>query len=170
MSAPSAMASSLAQAMAGSTVVRAANVANPQSVPAINVGKTLDALGDELGMLDEVRRGVDDARDEHLAFRQTDVAPDFPLVLVAWIRGDEGESRRPRLEDDVRDVGERNVAMVRPLVVRPAEMDEHALRRNARHRSVQRFDVQGCILSELIEALVGELNVPARGELGAVDL
>ena len=44
-----------------------------------------DALGDQLGVLDEVRRRVDDAGDQDLALGQLDVLEDLPLVLVARV-------------------------------------------------------------------------------------
>src|SRR3954452_19108866 len=43
----------------------------------------LDPLGDELGVLDDVRRVADDARREDLPGRQLRVLPHPPLVLVA---------------------------------------------------------------------------------------
>src|SRR5262245_26952055 len=76
-----------------------------------------DALGDQVRMLDEVGRRVEHARDENLAGGQLHALEQPPLVRVPWIRGLERDARRPRGEDDVDDVGERDVVVVRPLVV-----------------------------------------------------
>src|ERR1051325_7353947 len=51
-----------------------------------------EALGDELGMLHDIRRVADDAGDENFSFRQLDTLPHAPLVLVA--RGGRSEERR----------------------------------------------------------------------------
>src|SRR5580704_6112390 len=47
-----------------------------------DLGKPPDALGDRLGMLDEVRAVRDDAGDQQLAVRQLRLLPRPPLVLV----------------------------------------------------------------------------------------
>src|SRR4029453_3177748 len=52
-----------------------------------DVGEPHDALGHEFGMLDDIGRVADDARDQHLAWRQLDRSPDHPFVLVARIGG-----------------------------------------------------------------------------------
>ncbi len=46
------------------------------------VGEADDAVGDQLGMLDDVGGVADDARKEDLAVGQLDVLPDLPFVLV----------------------------------------------------------------------------------------
>ena len=93
MSAPSAMAWSLAQTMSGWTVGNFPNVANPQSDPACtlkrkeqifytdrdrellspfpphDVRELQQSLGHEPGVLDVVAGGVDDPWDEYLVLR-----------------------------------------------------------------------------------------------------
>ena len=49
------------------------------------LGEPHDALGDQLGMLDDVGGVADDAGDQHRALRQLDVLPHLPLVLVARV-------------------------------------------------------------------------------------
>ena len=49
------------------------------------IGKAQNALGDELGVLNDVGRVADDPRQDEFAVGQFDVLPDLPLVLVADI-------------------------------------------------------------------------------------
>src|SRR2546427_8773706 len=59
---------------------------------------------------------------------------------------------------------------VGPLVVAPADVKTHALRRQPGHRVVERLDVHGGDLLELRERQVLELIVPAGREVGPVEL
>jgi hypothetical protein len=60
-----------------------------------DAGKPSDALGDRLGMLDEIGGMGDDTGDQRLAFRQLNPLPDAPFMLVARIGGLKGNRRRP---------------------------------------------------------------------------
>src|SRR5690606_7641897 len=81
-----------------------------------------DALGDQLGMLDEVRLRFEHAGDQHLALRQLDRLKHRPFVRVARVGRFERDGAGTGLEDHVDNVAERHVAMVRAFVVAPAEM------------------------------------------------
>ena len=59
---------------------------------------------------------------------------------------------------------------MRPLVIPPAQVHAHLLGRDVLEGVIERFDVESRHLPKLLEALVGELDVPAHGEVGAVDL
>src|SRR5271168_3814352 len=50
-------------------------------------GKAADPLGNGLRMLDEIGGMGDDARDQQLAFRQFDILPDAPFVLMPRVGG-----------------------------------------------------------------------------------
>ena len=78
-----------------------------------HLGVLHDAVGDELRMLDEVRGGIDHAGDDGLAVRQLDVLPHLPLVAVARIGAGERHRHRLGLQDDVDDVLQRHVAVMR---------------------------------------------------------
>ena len=86
--APSALAASLAQAISGwpDALAEAAIGAGDDVLFADQRGVLHQPLGDQLGVLDQVRRVADDARHERLAVRQLDVLPDRPIVLVARVR------------------------------------------------------------------------------------
>ncbi len=60
-------------------------------------GEIEDAVGDDLGMLDDVGGVADDARDQDLAFGQFDIPPHLPLVLVTDIAGLDRECPGPDL-------------------------------------------------------------------------
>ena len=51
------------------------------------IRKAQDALGDQFGMLDDIRCMADDAGQDHFAVGQFDVLPDLPFMLVADIAG-----------------------------------------------------------------------------------
>ena len=121
-------------------------------------------------MLDEVGRRVEHARDEDLARGQLHALEQPPLVRVSRIGGLEGNAGRPRGEDDVDDVGEGDVVVVRPLVVTPAHVQTRPLRRDVGERVVQRVHVQAGHPAELVEAQVGVLDVPPHPEVGTIDL
>ena len=50
-------------------------------------GEVEDAVGDDLGVLDDVGGVADDPRDQDFSVGQLDVSPDFPLVLVTDVAG-----------------------------------------------------------------------------------
>ena len=79
----------------------------------------------------------------------------------------EGRAR----EHDVDDVGERHVAVMRALVVAPAQVHAQLLRRDVRERVVQRLDVQLRLAGGTRRAIrfAYWMCRPMR-EVGAVDL
>ena len=130
--APSTSAPSFAQAISACT-----RPPRPQSVPAMTLsrptaaGEAQDALGHQLGMLDQIGRVADDARQHDLAFRQLDVLPQLPFVLVAHVGGLERIALRLDLQHQVDDVLERQIVGVRPVPGAPAQVIAHAVLRNA---------------------------------------
>src|SRR6185369_10302339 len=92
-----------------------------------HVGVALDALGDQVRMLDEVGGGVDDAGDEDLAGREVDALPHLPLVPVPGVGAGNHEAGGPALDDDVDDVGQRHVVVVRAAGAGPADVHAHAV-------------------------------------------
>src|SRR5262249_60471469 len=54
-----------------------------------------DAVGHQLGVLDEVRGGIDHARDDDFAVGQLHVLPNFPFVAVALAPGNDSACGRP---------------------------------------------------------------------------
>ena len=95
---------------------------------------------------------------------------DPPLVRVPRVGGLEGDALGTGREDEVEDVGEGDVVVMRPLVVAPAEVDPELLGRDVGHRVIERREVQAGHPPELLEAEVGELDVPAHGQVRTVQL
>ena len=94
----------------------------------------------------------------------------LPFVVVARIGGFDADRLRARLEGEVDDLRERQIVGVRPFVVAPADVQPHAVGRQALGRGIERGDVA---LGDLAELVVGEmpvLVVARRGEIGRVDL
>ena len=73
-------------------------------------------------------------------------------------------------EHDVDDVGEGDIAVVRAFIVAPAEMHTQLFGRDVGDRMIERFNVQPCALAKVRQAQIGVLNVPAHGEVRAIDL
>src|SRR5256885_561276 len=86
-----------------------------------------EALGHELGVLDEVAGVTDDAGNEDLAGRQLDVLPYAPLVVVARIRRLDGIALRADGQDQVHELAQRQVVLVRAVIAAPAHVEAHAL-------------------------------------------
>ena len=133
--------------MSGSTGPNPANVPKPQSVPAMTrsrptiVRETQDALGDQLGMLYVVRRRAEHAGHEDLVVRHL-LPPEYrPLVRMARVGGLEQQRLRLGLEHDGQQLLERDVVVVRPLVVAPADVHAHAIGRDVAQRMVEHLDV-----------------------------
>jgi hypothetical protein len=101
-----------------------------------------NALGDELRVLDEVGRRVDHARDEAFPVGQLHFFEDVPLVLVAGVGALEADRRGPCLQHRLDDLTQRNIVVVRALVVAPAEMQAHLLGRDVFGRSVEHLEVE----------------------------
>ena len=121
-------------------------------------------------MLDEVRLRLDDPGDEDQVVGKPDVGPHRVLVSVARVRRLERQRRHVGLHDDVDDVGQRHVAVMRTLVVAPAQVQSRTIARHALERMVQRGNVHLDALPELRDVEVPVHHVPAHRQVGAVDL
>ena len=60
--------------------------------------------------------------------------------------------------------------MVRTLVVAPAQVQPHLLRRDVAGRVIERRDVRADAAAKFLEVEIGILDVPAHAEVGAIDL
>src|SRR5262245_6697570 len=101
-----------------------------------------DPVGDDLGMLDDVGRRVDDAgQEQHIAWEWM-LAERRELVLVARARERQRERANLGLVDDRQERLERHVVGMRAVVVAPAEVQAYPVARDRRDRLVDRVDVQ----------------------------
>src|SRR6266567_9509210 len=91
-------------------------------VTADEVRVSLDALRDELRMLDVVGLAFDDAWYQHFAFRHLDRFKHGPLMGVTRVRRLELNRIRFRLPYNVHDVLKRHVAVVGTGIVAPAQV------------------------------------------------
>src|SRR3989475_6905770 len=101
-----------------------------------------EALGHQLGVLDEVAGVADDAGDEDLAGGELDVFPHAPLVVVARVRRLDGVALRAHGQDQVHELAQREVVLVRAVGAAPAHVEAHALPRNVAQRVIERLDPQ----------------------------
>src|SRR5690348_5189003 len=133
------------------------------------LGVADETLRDELGVLYEVGAVADHAGDQHRALRQPHLLEDPPLVLVAWVRGLDRIAARAHLEDDVDDVPERNVALVRSVEAAPADVQPDLLAGDVAKRVIERVDPKLRIAPVLRDAHL-RIHLPAVGQVGIVDL
>src|SRR5215470_17217915 len=84
------------------------------ALAADDLGVADEPLGDQLGVLDEVGRRVEHARDDHAIVGQPDLAEHDPFVLVSGVRALERERLRLGLEGDRQELAEWDVPMMRP--------------------------------------------------------
>ncbi len=81
-------------------------------------------------MFDNVGGMADHARHQRGAVFQFDVLPHPPFVFVTHIGEFERHAASLHLQDDVDDVLERNVVLVRSVVAAPADMQPDFFARN----------------------------------------
>src|SRR5579862_3325993 len=154
-------------------------VPDPGAEPAIGAGQHVLAadetgiahqpLGHQIGVLDEVGAVADNAGNEDRAVGQLDLLEDAPFVLVARVGGLDRIAAGVDAEDQVDDVAQRNVVMVRPVKAAPADMQPHLVARDAAQRMVERVDPQRRIFAIVRERDFRQAS-PAVGQVGIVDL
>src|SRR3989442_4737491 len=88
-----------------------------------------EALGDELGVLDEVAGVADDAGNEDLAGGELDVFPHPPLVVVTRVRRLAGIALRAHGGDQVHELAQGGGGLVRAVIAAPAPGGAPALPR-----------------------------------------
>src|SRR6266850_4742114 len=135
-----------------------------------DLGVADETLGDQLRVLDEVGRRVEHPGNDHPVVGQADLAEHDPLVLVARVRPLEGERLGLGLQRHRQELAQRDVAMVRALVVAPAEVQAHPIGRDVTQGVIERLDVGRSDLQELGVAQLVEHEVPPHRQVGAVDL
>ena len=121
-------------------------------------------------MLDDVGAGVDDARDEDLLRRERDLGKHRPLVLMAGIRPLDRETVCMHLIDDVQNLGEGKVVVVRARVVTPADMDADSVGIDSFQRLVEDLHMELDPGAEVRDRRVRKIQVAAEGEIRTVDL
>ena len=129
-----------------------------------------DALGDQFGVLDVVALRFDDARADDLAVGHTEALECCPLVCMTRVRTLEQHGAWLGGPDDVDEVVDGNVVVVRPGIVAPAQVHAQLFDRDVPYRMVECCDVHLDGVAELLEAHVGVGAVATHGEVGAVEL
>jgi len=109
---------------------------------------------------------------DHLPARgQLGILPYPPLVFVARVCALERDRLRPRFDGDVEDASKRNVADMRTLEVSPAQVQPHAIFRNAFQRVIHGFDVHVGNRPEVVDALAREdVQVPTHRQIRRIQL
>ena len=85
-------------------------------------------------MLDEIGQIVDDAGDDDLVVGQRLRCKHAVFVRMARVGERQHEAADIGLLQDRQDVVERHVAVVRPLVIAPADMEPHPVARHVDDR------------------------------------
>ena len=77
---------------------------------------------------------------------------------------------RAAFQHDIDDVFQGHVPEMRASGAGPADMHPHPVGRDVSHGVIQHLDVHRRDLAEFLQAQVGELGVPAQGQVGTVEL
>src|SRR6266536_1382205 len=101
--------------------------AGDDALPAYHVGEAYDPLRHQPWVLDVVGLHVDHADDQSLVVGQLHLLPDLPLVLVPRIGRLDVDVLRRRPEDEVGDLAQLHVPVVRRGGVAPADVIAHLL-------------------------------------------
>ena len=101
----------------------------------------LDPLGNQFGVLDVVGRRVEHPRDQRDIVGQLRVSPHRPFVFVARIRCLEHQRAGLGLLHHRHDPFQRNIVVVRSLVVAPADVNANLRGGDVGQSRVKRFDV-----------------------------
>ncbi len=113
--------------------------------------EALDALGHELGVLDQVHAMGDHAGDEDLALGELRVAPDGPLVLVPRIGGFDEIGAGLHAQQEVDEMPELEVERARRHVDAIAGVKADALFGEPAQRVVHRLDALGDEAAALLD-------------------
>jgi hypothetical protein len=102
-------------------------------------------------MLDAIGAGVDDTRDQYLTDRQRKLLKHCPLMFMPGIGALDRKTGCIRLVDDVENVGQGDVVVVRSGIIAPADVDANLIRVDTRQRVVQYLDMELYDISEFRE-------------------
>jgi hypothetical protein len=94
----------------------------------------------------------------------------LPFVRVARIAGFDRQGARSSAENNVDDVRERNVAVVRPFVITSADVHAHLLRRDVPGGVIQRLHIEPSLTTEILQTGIVELDVTAHRKIRAIEL
>src|SRR5215471_2817783 len=130
----------------------------------------LDALRDHLWVLDEVGERVDDTRHHDLIFGERRLSETASFMGMAWVGEWKHQRPNPGLAQDWQDFSEWNVAVVRRLIVTPANVHPHSITRDGFECSVDgRYHFLDK-LEERAERPLLERDMAFKREIGAVEL
>ena len=99
-------------------------------------------LGDELGMLDEVVGGFNDAGNQDLVLGNYRMLPCLPFMSVARVGRLKGQSLGLRFEQARHEILNRRVVVVRPVVIAETQMQPQTIRRQIAQCVIQRLHMQ----------------------------
>src|SRR5262249_19473029 len=161
----------------GDTALAPAEVPNPQSVPAMTRSSlTHDGHGfansvcHHLWMLDEIGRGIDDARYQKHVGRQRMRFESDILVLMPRIGEFYTERADFCLIENRKKASQGKIVGVRPFPVTPADMEPDPVTWNPFGRAIDSFNVEFHRTQELRVRFVLEHPRPLKPEIGRIKL
>ena len=160
----------MAHTISGSTVghgtgksAEAAVGARYDPLPTHHSGVALNPLSHQLWVLNEVGGGVDDSWDDDLVLRQLNILENGPLVLVPRVSSLEGDGLRSGPQGHRQHAAQGDIPVVGALVVAPAEMHAHPVRRNVTSCVIQGLQAGVGGAEEFLVAGVRETHVSSHG-------
>src|ERR1019366_2495982 len=134
------------------------------------IGGALEAVSDNLAVFDVVGLGIDDAGDQAHVIGKREFLEAAIFVLMARVGGFQNESADVGAVEQRQNLGNRDIKIMRRLVVSPAHVHADAIGRGSMQSSIHRGDVQFDVLEEISERTVGVRRVPLHREVWAIDL
>src|SRR5580692_6037089 len=122
------------------------------------------------GVLDTSTNYVEHTRHEDLVVGQLGLLPHGPFMRMPRVGGLHDQRHRLRLDQDRGDLRKRDVVVVGPLVIAPADVDARAVRRHIRQGVVQHLDVECRALEEIRFTQILERGVVGHRQVRAVKL
>src|SRR3954468_15052943 len=133
-------------------------------------GKPLDALRHQFRMFHHVGGVADDSRDQDTSWRQLDVLPDLPLMLMPRIGRLDHIGAGSHLQDEIDDVLECDVADMRAGPTPPADVIADAILGDAFQSDVERLHEFGEPAAVFVHGRRRDHAVEGVGSTSVIDL
>src|SRR4030095_4531373 len=120
-------------------------------------------------MFNEVAIVSGNSGNQYLAVRKFGLLPNPPLMLMARIGRLDGVSARADRQNEIDDISQRDIALVRAVIAPPTHVKAYPVYRQVSQAMVEGVDAQLLIPPVLRHAHL-KIHLPGVGEIRIVDL